>query len=132
MQNGETIYTQFYYKAHHQTCTAENILYCEAIEKVVDIHYLDSAGTHCTLMVNNISLAQMQRDHLGSFVQVNRNLIVRDKHMQLILPTATGKDHVMYVHHVSEQLPISRRRLSLVKTAFALEQHAKNQVLPSP
>jgi hypothetical protein len=66
---------------------------------------LDEAGQHKSLMVNNISLAQMQRNHLGSFVQVNRNLIVRDKHMQFILPTSDGKDHVMYVHHVNANRP---------------------------
>lgn len=133
MQNGEVVYVQNFYRTTQKSCAAKAIVYCEARDKLIDIYYLDDKRQLQTLSADS-SLINLCNNHPQAFTQIHRHFIVRTELMEFIvssgLPPANRRVSISHINHT---LPISRRRLSIVKAALAsLDLHAKNQVHATP
>lgn len=128
MQNGEKVYVQTLYRTIQKSCAAKAIVYCEARDKLIEFHYLDEKRQLQMLMFTG-SLLYLRLDHPDAFTQIHRHFIVRTELMEFLVPSAITINRQLSVSHLNYPLPVSRRRLPMVKAALAsLDSHAKNQV----
>lgn len=119
MQNETTLYQQHYYGDFQKTCEAKRIVYAEADEKLIRIHYMRHDNVMDELVTNDTSLLLMLAAHPGSFIHSNRHIIIR-KRFLLGYSNREGnpKYHDAHVRFVDKPLEISRRRLFLVRDAL--------------
>ena len=119
MQDKEKEYRQYYYGDSQKACKAGRIVYAEADEKQVHIHYMRANGTMDMVSTNETSLVQMLAAHPGSFVHSNRHIIIRKRFLLGYGPSPHNPiQYEAYVRFVNKPLDISRRRIRLVQEAF--------------
>lgn len=119
MQNETTLYQQHYYGDFQKTCEAKRIVYAEADEKLIRIHYMRHDNVMDELVTNDTSLLLMLAAHPGSFIHSNRHIIIRKRFLLGYGPRdGNPKYHDAHVRFVDKPLEISRRRLFLVRDAL--------------
>lgn len=119
MQDGTTTYRQYHYGDQQKTCEAKRIVYAEADEKLIKIHYMRHDNVMDMLVTNDTSLLLMLAAHPGSFVHINRHIIIRKRFLLGYMPRLSNpKYHDASVRFVDKPLEISRRRLFLVRDAL--------------
>lgn len=120
MQGREKVYTQHYYGDSQKKCEASRIVWAEADQKLIKIHFMNHDNVMDMLVTNETSLLQMLAAHPGSFVHSNRDIIIRKRFLLSYGPRLSNpKYQDAHVRFVDTPLPISRRRLFLVQEALA-------------
>lgn len=119
MHDGEKKYVQHHYGDAQKACLAKRIVWAEADEKMIQIHYMRHDNVMDMLVTNDTSLLLMLAAHPGSFVHSNRHIIIRKRFLLSYGPQAHDpKKFEAYVRFVDKPLEISRRRVRLVREAL--------------
>lgn len=125
MQNFDKTYRQHLYGSEQKKTIAQHIVYAEAKDKMIYIHYVDLFGKLQSLMTADTSLMQIMAFHPKSFVAVSRNTLVRADYVLEYTDTGYKLPKSVRIQHVDHPINVSRRSFGLIKAAVAKESHGQ-------
>lgn len=119
MQNPEKIYTQHSWGRITKKCTADQVIFATAEDKLVQIFYVDDIGMVESLWCSEMSLVQMMKLHGEQFLQIHRAYIVNTKYLLSVdVNPSNPSDICALVHEYPVSLPVSRRKRKAAQEAI--------------
>lgn len=107
-------------EAARKVASAYQIVYAEAKDKIIELHYLVEGSDKLRSMQlpAKASLSQIMCDHGDGFIKVNRNYLVNTVMLTGVFPVS-DKEHGCTVRGATCVIPVSRRSVTLARRAYA-------------